>query len=196
MNMEASRWWLHLAKAGDLEVVVACADIAERERDRIGSSMGGRVSGRRGRRAIRRRPVVHRRVSRRGRGGGGIHRCGSLRADDCGLIDRRRAVFSWDVLRLKAYFQLGDLRRPCVIGTRGASQARRSGPVGTCRPYRSTGWPWAHSDRTRCAIRSRCCCRRPAALGGRVAGCRKTLPHVLERRASGVPSRNYLRRGG
>ena len=32
--------------------------------------------------------------------GGGIHRCGSLRgagslrADDCGLIDRRRAVFS------------------------------------------------------------------------------------------------------
>ena len=94
MNMEASRWWLHLAKAGDLEVVVACADIAERERDRIGSSMGGRVSGRRGRRAIRRRPVVHRRVSRRGRGGGGIHRCGSLRADDCGLIDRRRAVFS------------------------------------------------------------------------------------------------------
>ena len=38
MNMEASRWWLHLAKAGDLEVVVACADIAERERDRIGSS--------------------------------------------------------------------------------------------------------------------------------------------------------------
>ena len=88
MNMEASRWWLHLAKAGDLEVVVACADIAERERDRIGSSMGGRVSGRRGRRAIRRRPVVHRRVSRRGRGGGGIHRCGSLGADDCGLIDR------------------------------------------------------------------------------------------------------------
>ena len=88
MNMEASRWWLHLAKAGDLEVVVACADIAERERDRIGSSTGG-VSGRRGRRAIRRRPVVHRRVSRRGRGGGGIHRCGSLgRADDCGLIDR------------------------------------------------------------------------------------------------------------
>ncbi|EOD07809.1 hypothetical protein EMIHUDRAFT_249392 [Emiliania huxleyi CCMP1516] len=55
--MEASRWWLHLAKAGDLEVVVACADIAERERDRIGSSMGGRVSGRRGRRAIRRRPA-------------------------------------------------------------------------------------------------------------------------------------------
>ena len=100
MNMEASRWWLHLAKAGDLEVVVACADIAERERDRIGSSMGGRVSGRRGRRAIRRRPVVHRRVSRRGRGGGGIHRCGSLRADDCGLIDRRRADFGWDVLRL------------------------------------------------------------------------------------------------
>ena len=50
--------------------------------------MGGRVSGRRGRRAIRRRPVVHRGVSRRGRGGGGIHRCGSLRADDCGLIDR------------------------------------------------------------------------------------------------------------
>ena len=87
VNMEASRWWLHLAKAGDLEVVVACADIAERERDRIGSSTGG-VSGRRGRRAIRRRPVVHRRVSRRGRGGGGIHRCGSLRADDCGLIDR------------------------------------------------------------------------------------------------------------
>ena len=36
MNMEASRWWLHLAKAGDLKVVVACADIAERERDRIG----------------------------------------------------------------------------------------------------------------------------------------------------------------
>ena len=69
MNMEASRWWLHLAKAGDLKVVVACADIAERERDRIGNSMGGRVSGRRGRRAIRRRPVVHRRVSRRGRGG-------------------------------------------------------------------------------------------------------------------------------
>ena len=104
MNMEASRWWLHLAKAGDLEVVVACADIAERERDRIGSSAGG--SGRRGRRAVRRRPVVHRRVGRRGRGGGGIHRCGSLRADDCGLIDRRlidrrRAVFSWDVLRLK-----------------------------------------------------------------------------------------------
>ena len=38
--------------------------------------------------------------------GGGIHRCGSLRdagslrADDCGLIDRRRAVFSCDVLRL------------------------------------------------------------------------------------------------
>mmetsp|Transcript_27393 Transcript_27393/g.82789 ORF Transcript_27393/g.82789 Transcript_27393/m.82789 type:complete len:94 (+) Transcript_27393:2093-2374(+) len=32
--------------------------------------------------------------------------------------------------------------------------------------------------------------------GGRVAGCRKTLPHVLERRASGVPSSNYLRRGG
>jgi len=97
---------------------------------------------------------------------------------------------------LKAYFQLGEVRRPCMIGTRGASQARRSGPVGTCRPYRSTGWPWAHSDRTRCAIRSRCCCRRPAALGSRVAGCRKTLPHVLERRASGVPSRNYLRRGG
>ena len=71
MNMEASRWWLHLAKAGDLEVVVACADIAERERDRIGSSMGGRVSGRRGRRAIRRRPVVHRRVGRRGRRGVG-----------------------------------------------------------------------------------------------------------------------------
>ena len=99
MNMEASRWSLHLAKAGDLEVVVACADIAERERDRIGSSMGG--IGRRGRRAIRRRPVVHRRVGRSGRGGGGIHRCGSLRADDCGLIDRRRAVFRWDVLRLK-----------------------------------------------------------------------------------------------
>ena len=99
MNMEASR--LHLAKAGDLKLVVGCAGIAERERDRIGSSMGGRVSGRRGRRAIRRRPVVHRRVSRRGRGGGGIHRCGSLRADDCGLIDRRRAVFSRDVLRLK-----------------------------------------------------------------------------------------------
>ena len=99
MNMEASRWWLHLAKAGDLKVVVACADIAERERDRIGSSTGG-VSGRRGRRAIRRRPVVHRRVGRRGRRGG-IRRCGSLRADDCGLIDRRRAVFSWDVLRLK-----------------------------------------------------------------------------------------------
>ena len=96
MNMEASRWWLHLAKAGDLKVVVACA---EREGDRIGSSAGG--SGRRGRRAVRRRPVVHRRVGRRGRGGGGIHRCGSLRADDCGLIDRRRAVFSWDVLRLK-----------------------------------------------------------------------------------------------
>ena len=37
---------------------------------------------------------MHRRVGRRGRGGGGIHRCGSLRADDCGLIDRRRAVFS------------------------------------------------------------------------------------------------------
>ena len=34
--------------------------------------------------------------------GGGIHRCGSLRADDCGLIDRRRAVFSWDVLRLNS----------------------------------------------------------------------------------------------
>ena len=32
MNMEASRWWLHLAKAGDLEVVVGCAGIAERER--------------------------------------------------------------------------------------------------------------------------------------------------------------------
>ena len=95
MNMEASRWWLHLAKAGDLEVVVACADIAERERvrDRIGSSMGGRVSGRRGRRAIRRRPVVHRRVSRRGRGGGGIHRCGSLRADDCGLLIDRGGRF-------------------------------------------------------------------------------------------------------
>ena len=31
---------------------------------------------------------MHRRVSRRGRGGGGIHRCGSLGADDCGLIDR------------------------------------------------------------------------------------------------------------
>ena len=32
------------------------------------------------------------------------YRCGSLRADDCGLIDRRRAVFRWDVtdvLRLK-----------------------------------------------------------------------------------------------
>ena len=97
MNMEASRW-LHLAKAGDLKVVVGCADIAERERDRIGSSVGG--SGRRGRRAVRRRPVVHRRVGRRGRGGGGIrvciYRCGSLRADDCGLIEfrRRRAVFS------------------------------------------------------------------------------------------------------
>ena len=99
MNMEASRWWLHLAKAGDLKVVVGCAGIAERERDWIGSSAGG--SGRRGRRAVRRRPVVHRRVGRRGRGGGGIHRCGSLRADDCGLIDRRRAVFRWDVLRLK-----------------------------------------------------------------------------------------------
>ena len=35
--------------------------------DRIGSSAGG--SGRRGRRAVRRRPVVHRRVGRRGRGG-------------------------------------------------------------------------------------------------------------------------------
>ena len=35
--------------------------------------------------------------------GGGIHRCGrcGVRADDCGLIDRRRAVFSRDVLRLK-----------------------------------------------------------------------------------------------
>ena len=31
---------------------------------------------------------MRRRVGRRGRGGGGIHRCGSLRADDCGLIDR------------------------------------------------------------------------------------------------------------
>ena len=32
-------WWLHLAKADDLKVVVGCADIAERdERDRIGSS--------------------------------------------------------------------------------------------------------------------------------------------------------------
>ena len=40
-------------------------------------------------------------ASAAGAGGGGIHRCGSLRADDCGLIDRRRAVFSWDVLRLK-----------------------------------------------------------------------------------------------
>ena len=96
--MEASRW-LHLAKAGDLKVVVGCAGIAERERDWIGSSTGG-VSGRRGRRAIRRRPVVHWRVGGRGRGGGGIHRCGSLGADDCGLIDRRRAGFSWDVLRL------------------------------------------------------------------------------------------------
>ena len=85
MNMEASRWWA--GQSRDLKVVVACADIAERERDRIGSSTGG-VSGRRGRRAIRRRPVVHRRVGRSGRGGGGIHRCGSLRADDCGLIDR------------------------------------------------------------------------------------------------------------
>ena len=66
MNMEASRWWLHLAKAGDLEVVVGCAGVAERERDRIGSSAGG--SGRRGRRAVRRRPVVHRRVGRRGVG--------------------------------------------------------------------------------------------------------------------------------
>ena len=48
------------------------------------------------------RPVVHRRVGRRGRaGGGGIHRCGSLRADDCGLIDRRRAVFSWGRSTLK-----------------------------------------------------------------------------------------------
>ena len=47
MNMEASRWWLHLAKAGDLKVVVGCAGIAERERDWIGSSAGG--SGRRGR---------------------------------------------------------------------------------------------------------------------------------------------------
>ena len=89
MNMKASRWTLHLAKAGDLKLVVGCAGIAERERDWIGSSAGG--SGRRGRRAVRRRPVVHRRVGRRGRGGGGIHRCGSLRADDCGLIDRRRA---------------------------------------------------------------------------------------------------------
>ena len=96
MNMEASRW-LHLAKAGDLKVVVGCAGIAERERDWIGSSAGG--SGRRGWRAVRRRPIVHRRVGRRGRGGGGIHRCGSLRADDCGLIDRRRADFGWDVLR-------------------------------------------------------------------------------------------------
>ena len=88
--MEASRWWA--GQSRDLKVVVACADIAERERDRIGSSMGGRVSGRRGRRAIRRRPVVHRRVSRRGRGGGGIHRCGSLRADDCGLIRDRSSA--------------------------------------------------------------------------------------------------------
>ena len=39
MNMEASRWWLHLAKAGDLKVVVGCAGIAERERDWIGSIM-------------------------------------------------------------------------------------------------------------------------------------------------------------
>ena len=77
MNMEASRWWLHLAKAGNLRVVVGCADIAERERDWIGSSAGG--SGRRGRRAVRRRPVVHRRVGRRGRGGGGIHLQISLR---------------------------------------------------------------------------------------------------------------------
>ena len=109
MNMEASRWWLHLAKAGDLKVVVACADIAERERDRIGSSMGGRVSGRRGRRAIRRRPVVHRRVSRRGRGGGGIHRCGSLRADDCGLIDRGGRL-SAGVLRLNQERRRGHER--------------------------------------------------------------------------------------
>ena len=36
MNMEASRWWLHLAKAGDLKVVVACA---EREGDRIGKEL-------------------------------------------------------------------------------------------------------------------------------------------------------------
>ena len=36
-------------------------------------------------------------------GAAAVHRCGSppLRADDCGLIDRRRAVFRWDVLRLK-----------------------------------------------------------------------------------------------
>ena len=68
MNMEASRWWLHLAKAGDLKVVVGCVCIAERERDRIGSSTGGSAD-RRGRRAVRQRPVVHRRVGRRGRGG-------------------------------------------------------------------------------------------------------------------------------
>ena len=80
MNMEASRWWLHLAKAGDLKVVVGCAGIAERERDWIGSSAGG--SGRRGRRAVRRRPVVHRRVGRRGRGG--RHPCTYIAAGRCG----------------------------------------------------------------------------------------------------------------
>ena len=28
MNMEASRWWVHLAKAGDLKVVVGCVRIS------------------------------------------------------------------------------------------------------------------------------------------------------------------------
>ena len=41
-------------------------------------------------------------------GGGGIHRCGSLRADDCGLIDRR--AVSWDVLRLNQERRRGHER--------------------------------------------------------------------------------------
>ena len=105
MNMEASRWWLHLAKAGDLKVVVACA---EREGDRIGSTRAA-AAGEAGEPSDGGRSCIG--ASAVGAvGRGGIHRCGSLRADDCGLIDRRRAVFSWDVLRLNSERRRGHER--------------------------------------------------------------------------------------
>ena len=70
---------------------------------------------------------MHRRVSRRGRGGGGIHRCGSLRADDCGLIDPWRADFGWDVLRLNQERRRGH-ERLIVDGCAGraAKQGNRT----------------------------------------------------------------------
>ena len=106
MNMEASRWWActwpkpatsklsllvrsvkgtgsaaaRAAKAGE------AGEPSDGGRSCIGASAVGAV------------------------GGGGIHRCGSLRADDCGLIDRRRAVFSWDVLRLNSERRRGHQR--------------------------------------------------------------------------------------